>query len=160
MSQRGATTWFDFLVPPCCLGCGDTGALRGLGLCEACQRRLRVALQPACRICGRSLGGGGRCGSCTPRTVPYQRLLAGWLYLPPCDRVIRALKFRGLEYLGGELAQSLAERYRAELADCDLVVPVPLHWGRRWRRGYNQAEKIASPLARALGLAISPALRR
>jgi predicted amidophosphoribosyltransferase len=76
--------------------------------------------------------------------VPYQRLLAGWLYLPPCDRVITALKFRGLEYLGGELAQSLAERYRAELADCDLVVPVPLHWGRRWRRGYNQAEKIAS----------------
>jgi predicted amidophosphoribosyltransferase len=33
----------------------------------------------------------------------------------------------------------------------DLVVPVPLHWTRRWQRGYNQAAVIAREVARVLG---------
>jgi ComF family protein len=30
------------------------------------------------------------------------------------------------------------------------VVPVPLHWYRQWRRGYNQSEVLARALAREL----------
>lgn len=37
------------------------------------------------------------------------------------------------------------------LRDVDAVVPVPLHWSRRLKRGYNQAEIIAGELAKALG---------
>jgi len=33
----------------------------------------------------------------------------------------------------------------------DIVIPVPLHWTRRWRRGYNQAEVIARGIADVLG---------
>ena len=40
------------------------------------------------------------------------------------------------------------------------VVPVPLHWPRRWQRGYNQAEVIGRELASALGAAFEPALLR
>ena len=29
------------------------------------------------------------------------------------------------------------------LGDWDALVPVPLHWSRRWRRGFNQAEALA-----------------
>src|SRR5262249_59116471 len=36
------------------------------------------------------------------------------------------------------------------------VVPVPLHWLRRWQRGYNQSEAIARTLARALGVPCQP----
>ncbi len=162
MSQRRSTSgWLDFLLPASCLGCGEVAAALGLGLCESCRRRLREAEQPACRVCGRALPGGGeRCGRCLGRTAPYRRLLAGWLYIAPCDRVMTALKFRGLEYLGVDLARQLAQRFRGELEGCDCVVPVPLHWGRRLRRGYNQAERLASPLAGELGLPFSPALRR
>lgn len=35
--------------------------------------------------------------------------------------------------------------------DIDLVIPVPLHWARRWKRGYNQAEVIARAIAQELG---------
>lgn len=34
--------------------------------------------------------------------------------------------------------------------DVDAVIPVPLHWTRRWSRGHNQAEIIADILARSL----------
>ncbi len=54
---------------------------------------------------------------------------------------------------GRFFAAMLGERARAAewLSDVDTVIPVPLHWTRRLRRGYNQAEVIASELARALG---------
>jgi ComF family protein len=34
----------------------------------------------------------------------------------------------------------------------DLVVPMPLHWFRRWRRGFNQSELLAREVSRRLGL--------
>ena len=40
------------------------------------------------------------------------------------------------------------------------IVPVPLHWWRRWRRGYNQSEALAQGLARQLRLQIHQPLRR
>ena len=45
-------------------------------------------------------------------------------------------------------------------ADVDMVVPVPLHWTRRWKRGYNQAEVIAAQMAMSLGCKCVPGLLR
>lgn len=53
-------------------------------------------------------------------------------------------------YFGRMLGRRLASS--AQYADVDLVVPVPLHWTRRWKRGYNQAEAIASGVAEAMGV--------
>ncbi len=74
--------------------------------------------------------------------------------------MIAALKFRRLEGLGAELGRAVAERLAPQLAACDAVVPVPLHWRRRLGRGYNQAERIARPLAAALGRPCGEWLRR
>ena len=53
------------------------------------------------------------------------------------------------EYFGTMLGRQIA---RAEhFADVDAVVPVPLHWTRQWKRGYNQAESIAMRVASELG---------
>ena len=43
---------------------------------------------------------------------------------------------------------ALATHFR----DIDLIVPVPLHWLRKLRRGYNQAAVIGSELSRCLGV--------
>ena len=53
---------------------------------------------------------------------------------------------------GGMLGQHIAEAVHFE--DVDVVIPVPLHWTRRWKRGYNQAEVIASEVAGQLGVDI------
>jgi ComF family protein len=42
----------------------------------------------------------------------------------------------------------------------DLIVPVPLHWRRRWRRGFNQAELLGREVAQRRGIPILNALRR
>jgi len=46
-------------------------------------------------------------------------------------------------------------------SDVGVVIPVPLHWSRKLKRGYNQAEIIASEIASALNAKFLPkGLRR
>ncbi|HPW54719.1 MAG: ComF family protein [Thermoanaerobaculaceae bacterium] len=40
------------------------------------------------------------------------------------------------------------------------IVGVPMHWWRRWRRGFNQAELLARELAVRLGIPVWAPLRR
>lgn len=67
-------------------------------------------------------------------------------------RIPQALKYHRNFAAGRCFARELGARLAASplYADVDLVVPVPLHWTRRWRRGYNQAAVIAREVARLL----------
>lgn len=154
------------LLPAPCLQCGEPLPVRApLGLCEACRSRLAPLPLKACAVCATLLNAfepppGYRCGACRERPPAYERLLALWLYHDPLDAVIQGLKFGRLDYLGRHLAEALVEGLGDRLGGFDAVVPVPLHWWRRLGRGYNQAERIARPLAGRLGLPLLPALRR
>lgn len=55
-------------------------------------------------------------------------------------------------YFGNTLGRKLMEA--DWFKDVDMVIPVPLHWRRRWSRGYNQAEVIAGQVAEALGVSM------
>ena len=80
----------------------------------------------------------------------------------PYSRIPQALKSRYRLSTGRYFARRLgAEMASAgHFGDVDLVVPVPLHWTRRFQRGYNQAEVIAREVARALGVPCRNILRR
>lgn len=56
--------------------------------------------------------------------------------------------FQAGKYFAGMLGERLAGS--ALFADVDAVVPVPLHWTRFLRRGYNQSAVIAGAVAAAL----------
>jgi ComF family protein len=156
----------DLAVPRLCLACGErlrTGAAT-LGLCRACAGRLRPPPPSGCASCGRALAAaapaGFQCGACRARPPAYERLFARFSYEPPLQAVVAALKFRRLEALGAELGRAVAVALAPQLAACDAVVPVPLHWRRQLGRGYNQAERIARPLAAALDRPCREWLRR
>lgn len=69
------------------------------------------------------------------RLIPYQIKYHG--------------NIRAGRYFGRMLGNRLASSELFE--DVDMVVPVPLHWTRKWKRGYNQAEVIAEAVSEALG---------
>ena len=77
-------------------------------------------------------------------------------------KISQALKYHRDFGTGRWAAGLLGERLAASplYADVDLVVPVPLHWARRWERGYNQAAVIAHEVARVLGAACAERLLR
>jgi len=72
----------------------------------------------------------------------------------PVDAAIKALKFRRrLEYVPA-FAEILCRAATDLPADIDAVLAVPLHWRRRWFRGFNQALEIARPVADRLGVPV------
>lgn len=138
-----------FLFPPVCLACQRAEGLESLpmGLCEECRNKLR----PLHRFSSQNLRSG-------PSAL--EGVISGWLYEPPFESVIHALKFSRMEFLGPHLATGLHDLYDGSIQEVDMVVPVPLHWYRLSRRGYNQAEAIARPLARLIDRPLVRALRR
>ena len=77
------------------------------------------------------------------------------------DRAIHHLKFRRQLIFAAAFAELLAPLVSTELADRDALVPVPLHFLRRWRRGFNQATEIGRYLAGITGVPLlDVAIRR
>jgi ComF family protein len=134
--------------------CPACGCASAAGFCSACAASLpRVA--DACPSCGLARP----VGVC-PRTQmawDVDRVIAPLSYEPPLEHYVHALKYRGARALGRAFALMLAPAVRAAAVPVDALVAVPLHRGRLYERGYNQAQEIASTLARALRV---PALVR
>ncbi len=135
-----------------CLLCGFRCA--GVCLCRACIEGLPRNLK-ACRSCGLPLGAQQEpvCGACLRRPLAFDRVYAPLLYEFPVDRLIHLFKFRRNLSAGKALAHIMAERMALSDDPAPLIlVPVPLHWMRRFSRGYNQATELARHLALSTGL--------
>jgi ComF family protein len=136
-------------------------------ICEACLASFPALGGALCTTCGQPLAAwslgdssteradeGLVCPECQGRTYGFDRVRSYALYKGALMRAIVLLKFERMEPLGRWFAERLAEVARRETlpARVDVVVPVPLHRQRERERGYNQADLIAKPLARKLGL--------
>ncbi len=66
---------------------------------------------------------------------------------------VMSLKYRQDRRIGIEMGRMLGERMSSdpEALTIDAIVPVPLHWTRRLKRGYNQSHIIALGISEALG---------
>lgn len=141
--------------------------LCGLGsgrrnVCRGCRADLPW-LSHACRRCGAPLppaADGYACAACSVATGAAERILTALAYEYPVDRLVTLAKFQARQdcarALGDLLADYLrAARARGELEIPDVVMPVPLHRRRLARRGYNQAEEIAMPVAEMLQLPLA-----
>jgi ComF family protein len=78
--------------------------------------------------------------------------------------LIHLFKYSGMKPLArplaGYLERALAVDEHGSEAKIDAVVPVPLHWRKKWARGFNQAELLARYVAKRRGLPLLNALRR
>jgi ComF family protein len=149
----------QFALPPRCPGCGTITVADHL-FCYDCWRSLEFLVGPACATCGEPFeidpGPDARCGACLADPPAMDGLRAAVSYGP----IARALALR-LKYGGRPgVARTLARQMKRLIADADdaLLVPVPLHRWRLWRRGYNQAALIGRALARETGTRFSPDL--
>ena len=59
-----------------------------------------------------------------------------------------------------QLGQVVWQKTDLKNIDFDYLIPIPLHWRRYAKRGYNQAEEIASYLSRKSGKNIALVLKR
>lgn len=100
------------------------------------------------------------CPFCLHRRLPWERVVRLGPYQPPLAEWIIAMKFRHewiwAEWFGRQLAGAIGD---SSPGPC-VVCPVPMHFRRRFMRGYNQSELIAAELARRQGWLCVPLLNR
>lgn len=173
MGRRLRSHLLNLFFPRCCVHCGcvpGSCARRSSGhfLCSDCRGLLVFSPRELCSSCGSpglEVGPDGagaeqgpiecrRCGERRRRGAPSR--LDGvswcWAYAPPISTAITAMKFRGLDYLADWMAGAAVDHLRDRWPVLDVLVPVPLHWSRRWARGYDQADLVAAGLSKRLGM--------
>jgi ComF family protein len=101
----------------------------------------------------------GRCALCRLGLNGFDEVYSYGAYEGTLRKLIHLFKFNGVRPLrrifGGLLAQVLPREQRF-----DAIVPMPLHWRRRWQRGFNQSELLAQEIARRWNVPVRKLVRR
>lgn len=150
--------------------------------CRLCQRPLRgYSRIPVCGECLRApeplaaeyfcvscrtpfqnrypLDDQGRCALCRAGLRGFDSACCFGAYEGALRRLIHLLKYGGMRPLAGRLGDFLMAALPREQR-FDAIVPLPLHWRRRWRRGFNQSELLAREVGRRTGIPVRRLARR
>ncbi len=148
------------LIPNRCLLCGETQA--NVLLCPHCREQLpHLELFPfLCSCCALPLKSAAPfCGHCLERRPAFSSSCIAFSYEYPLDFLIHQFKYRHQLTSGKLLGELLVEACR-QAERPDFLVPAPIHWRKRWQRGFNQTELLARQLAKSLQLPVVNALRQ
>ncbi|MBQ5673629.1 MAG: ComF family protein [Lachnospiraceae bacterium] len=123
-------------------------------ICPACKNKLEYVQGAICIKCGKQVSEQEEmCIDCKENTHFFDRGVA--LYKYPCVRQgIYRMKYKGrkeyLDFYSQEVVERLGEQLR--LWNPDAIIGVPLHKARERKRGYNQAEILASQIGDKMGI--------
>jgi len=150
----------DLLFPRFCLCCdADLTDSRRRWLCPACLAGIEPPRADACPVCAGKLGAGAApssCRDCARLRPRFTACVTAGGYDGRLGEWVRRLKYGRRPELAWPLGQLLAESIRLDPAvSADLIVPIPIPWRRRLRRGFNQAELIAAELRRPLEIPVA-----
>lgn len=159
-----AARWYrptlDLIFPRVCALCNEAIATPHLeSLCIGCSDRIAPTPFP-CRRCSAPLtklqfeSGTKTCRYCDDKHWAFKKAYCYTTYSGASVRVSRYIKEASHEhlalFLGDRMANWLVEVHGINSDTYDLVVPIPQHWYRRFTNRYNQAEVLASRVARIL----------
>lgn len=158
-----ASAFLDLLAPGSCRGCG-AGLVRGTdAFCPSCVSGV-AWIGTACDCCAMPIvsprppgggAGGGWCGWCLGRKLRFDLAAAGGRYDGALRTAILGYKFghdRGCLALIREALLRAASSSAAApvVAEAGAIVPVPLHFLKRLRRGWDPVRELALDLSGAL----------
>lgn len=164
--REGARAFVDWFLPAACMSCHTpVEPSRGDFLCLNCRSEIRVLDAPDCPCA--SLGNPppsarAACSICRRLPEGPASIRSAFPYSGVVGGLIRTMKYRHAEQAGDALARLTLAGLQGHFhlirntQSLDAIVPVPMHWWRRWRRGFNQAEALASGLERLLGVQCRP----
>jgi ComF family protein len=157
---------FQLVYPAVCHACAEPVPDARSHFCHSCFLAFTTDSHSVCPRCAGTIGPyafvEGGCPRCREETFHFERAVR----LGPYDGLLRQLILRCKHQAGETLAEVLGEVWagqagpRIRESNPQVVVPVPLHWWRRWARGYNQSEAMARTLAAGLSLPFFPTVLR
>lgn len=146
------------VYPVHCPVCDEIVDEPGEKVCAECLRKIKLLTPPWCMRCGRKVEDGEEyCRDCRGSRHVFDRGRALYEYADAAASIYR-FKYAGrreyADFFGEEIAEYLGDFIRQ--IQPDGIVPIPLHRRRYAKRGYNQAELLASETGRRLGIPVYP----
>lgn len=148
----------DIVYPSVCHFC-ETFVEGDLCLCESCEEKLTKLEHPYCKKCAEPFEGvineSFTCPNCHGVNLAFDFALSALKSSSQAKDMVHHFKYARQQYLVRVMAQMMAEFYYENSVLSEekwLLVPVPMHWWRKMRRSYNQAELLAGWLAQHLKL--------
>jgi ComF family protein len=153
----------DLALPRLCAAC--RAPVEGEGLCPACWAKLSFITRPYCERLGVPFvydpGPGILSMEAIADPPAYNRARAAVRFDEISRALVHALKYGDRLDLAPMMGRWLGCAGSDILPDTDALVPVPLHWRRRWARRFNQSAVLAAAVSAASGVPIATgALRR
>lgn len=147
------------LFPPTCPGCGVLVVAPGT-VCGACWTGLRFIDKPYCAVMGTpfayDLGEGAVSAEAIADPPPFRRARAAVVHDGIPRQMVHSLKYRDRTDLAPWMARWMIRAAAEPVAECDVIVPVPLHPRRFWTRRFNQAAELARAIAADTGKPFAP----
>jgi ComF family protein len=92
---------------------------------------------------------------------PFERARAAVAYSGVARQMVQGLKYQDRADLAPWMARWMMRAGAELVAEAEVVVPVPLHWRRFFKRKFNQSAELGRSVSRLAGLPFSPtAVRR
>ncbi len=159
LARKGAVRALDLLFPPLCASC-RVRVQEAHALCATCWNAIGFIDGAMCTCCGLPFdidpGGEIICAACHAQPRAFDRARALLRYDDASKGLILGFKHGDRLDQAPAFARWLERSGRTLLAETDLIVPVPLHRFRLWRRRYNQAAVLALRLAQMSDVACDP----
>lgn len=154
----------DIFFPRFCIACKQPVFNKSpMYLCEDCFQKIVFNQGCFCHHCGRAMGTerDSICMNCSELKPYFNNGISLLAYNAIERSFIHALKYNHGNYLKKDLCLLLEhESERLKSLKNASFVPVPLHFLRQWKRGYNQSEWIAKVLQKLCGGEILSLLKR
>ncbi len=156
-------TLLDLLYPRVCAGCGGPVGGDDSHVCWDCLSAIQYVTDPYCSLCGDPVFGrvdeAFVCYTCSSLTPHFESARSAARYQGPLQEMLRCFKYRKGMWASADIARLLLAciHNHYDPVAIDSVAFVPLYPSRQRKRGYNQAEVLATVVARSLG---KPLLRR
>lgn len=156
--SSGLRGWIGIVYPPTCIACqAATGEAQAL--CPACWRGIGFIERPYCERLGTPFPVDLGAGLLSPAAIAdppvFARARAVCRFDGTARELVHRLKYGDRVELSLTLGRMMAQAGRELAVDADLVLPVPLHRTRLWRRRFNQAAALAGIVARETGLPLA-----
>ena len=150
----------NFIIPPRCLLCHRPIESNG-ALCPDCFDKVNFITLPYCMHCGAPLEGrnddikGLCCGTCLTKKDIFRLRRAAILYEDVSKKILLDFKFADHTENKYLLAQWLYFAGKDIFnAGVDVIIPVPLHYTRLFKRKYNQSALLAHELSKLSNLPV------
>ena len=148
----------DILLPPRCLLCGKE-IHSDNSLCSDCFTKIDFISRPYCKKCGRpfpeTVNGSYYCAECLSKRMPFRLCRAAVEYNDHSKKLILDFKFfdhvQNKMLLARWLYMAGKDIFNAGV---DLIIPVPLHYTRMFKRKYNQSAVLSAGLSKLCGIPV------